>query len=199
MGARRPDEAQAFFAARAATWDARFPDDGPAYERAAAELAPPPGGTVLDLGAGTGRALGPLRAQVGAAGRVVAIDVTWEMLTVARDAGRDRDAALVLADAVRLALADGACDSVFAAGIIHHLPAPHHGLIQLRRVTRPSARLAIFHPIGRVALAARHGRTLSDDDLLDRRNLEPQLERHGWTLASMDDSEDRYLAVATRT
>ena len=193
MGARPLDDAQAFFAARAATWDARFPDDGPAYERAAAELAPPHGGTVLDLGAGTGRALGSLRAQVGAAGRVVALDVTWEMLTVARDA------ALVLADAVRLSLADGACDSVFAAGIIHHLPAPDHGLIELWRVTRRSARLAIFHPIGRAALAARHGRNLSDDDLLDRRNLEPQLERHGWTLTGIDDSEDRYLAVATRT
>ncbi len=51
MGARPLDDTQAFFAARAATWDARFPDDGPAYERAAAELAPPHGGTVLDLGA----------------------------------------------------------------------------------------------------------------------------------------------------
>ena len=199
MSARPLDEAQAFFAARAATWDARFPDDGPAYERAAVELAPPAGGTVLDLGAGTGRALGPLRAQVGQAGRVVAIDMTWQMLTVARDAGRDRDAALVLADAVRLPLADGVCDAVFAAGIVHHLPAPDHGLIELRRVTRRSARLAIFHPLGRAALAARHGSTLSDEDLLARRNLEPRLERHGWTLTSIDDGDDRYLAVAERT
>jgi SAM-dependent methyltransferase len=198
MSARPLDEVQAFFAARAATWDARFPDDGPAYDRAAAELAPPPGGTVLDLGAGTGRALGRLRQHVGEAGLIVAIDVTWQMLTVVGDAGRDRDAALVLADAVRLPLADSSCDAVFAAGIIHHLPGPDHGLIELRRVTRPSARLAIFHPIGRAALAARHGRTLSDQDLLNGRNLGPQLERHGWTLSSLDDSDERYLALATR-
>ena len=86
---------------------------------------------------GTGRALGQLRQHVGEAGLVVAIDVTWHMLTAARDAGRDRDAALVLADSVRLPLADSSCDAVFAAGIIHHLPEPDHGLIELRRVTRP--------------------------------------------------------------
>jgi hypothetical protein len=40
MGDRALAETQAFFAARAATWDTRFPDDGPAYARAAAELAP---------------------------------------------------------------------------------------------------------------------------------------------------------------
>jgi SAM-dependent methyltransferase len=154
---------------------------------------------VLDLGAGTGRALGPLRRQVGGAGRVVAVDVTWPMLTAARDAGRDRDAVLVLADAIRLPLADGACDAVFAAGIIHHLPQPDHGLLELRRVTRRSARLAIFHPIGRAALAARHGGTLSDEDLLDERNLEPHLRRHGWRLSSLDDADDRYLALASRS
>jgi hypothetical protein len=85
MSTRPLEETQAFFGARAATWDARFPDDGPAYERAASELA------------------------------------------------------------------------------------------------------------------ARHGSTVSDQDLLDGRNLEPHLERHGWTLTSIDDGDDRYLAVAART
>ena len=51
----------------------------------------------------------------------------------------------------------------------------------------------------RPALAARHGGTVSDEDLLDGRNLEPHLERHGWTLTSLDDTDDRCLALATRT
>ncbi|MGF1432535.1 SAM-dependent methyltransferase, partial [Kitasatospora sp. LaBMicrA B282] len=53
-----------FFAARAAGWEERFPDDGPRYAAAVAELAPPPGGAVLDAGCGTGRALPALRAAV---------------------------------------------------------------------------------------------------------------------------------------
>ncbi|OEU96824.1 hypothetical protein AN218_33775, partial [Streptomyces nanshensis] len=51
-----------FFGERAGRWDARFPDDGPAYKRAVAELGPPEGGAVLDAGCGTGRALPALRA-----------------------------------------------------------------------------------------------------------------------------------------
>ena len=39
---------RAFFAPRAAGWEDRFPDDGPSYEQAVAELEPPAGGAVLD-------------------------------------------------------------------------------------------------------------------------------------------------------
>jgi SAM-dependent methyltransferase len=196
MATRRLQETQAFFAPRAATWDTRFPDDGPAYARAAAELAPPLGATVLDLGSGTGRAIKSLRREVGQSGRVVAIDATWEMLVAARNARRHGAAALVAADAIRLPLADGCVDAVFAAGIIHHLPRPDHGLVELGRITRPGARLAIFHPIGRAALAARRGANTSSGDLLAAPNLRVLLAHHGWTLLSLDDGGDRYLALA---
>jgi SAM-dependent methyltransferase len=199
MGDRALAETQAFFAARAATWDTRFPDDGPAYARAAAELAPPRGGCVLDLGTGTGRALQALRDQVGADGLVVGLDVTAEMLGAARQAGREHHGALIGADGSRLPFAGGRFDAVFAAGILHHLPEPDHGLIELARVTRAGATLAVFHPISRAALAARHGGTTSDDDLLAAPNLGPHLERHGWTLTAIDDGDDRYLALARRS
>jgi SAM-dependent methyltransferase len=198
MGRRELTETQAFFAARASTWDTRFPDDGPAYARAAADLAPPRGGRVLDLGTGTGRALPALRDQVGPVGVVVGLDVTAEMLDVARRAGREQHGALVAADGGALPFADRCFDAVFAAGILHHLAAPDHGLIELTRVTRSGAALAVFHPISRAALAARHGAALADDDFLAAPNLASHLARHGWTLTSIDDGDDRYLALARR-
>jgi hypothetical protein len=51
---------------------------------------------------------------------------------------------------------------------------------ELARMTRPAGRLAVFHPVGRTALAARHDRVPSDDDLLTPRVLGPLLERSGW-------------------
>src|SRR4051812_6196233 len=94
VAAQRIEESRAFFAPRAATWDERFPDDAPAYARAAAELSVDPGARVLDLGCGTGRALEALRVTVGDEGSVVGVDVTPEMVETARDAGRDRYGAL---------------------------------------------------------------------------------------------------------
>jgi SAM-dependent methyltransferase len=130
-------ETQAFFALRAADWDTKFGHDQPAYEAAVAEARIPVGAAVADVGCGTGRALPALRHAVGAAGHVLAVDGTPEIL-----------------------------DAVRAAGLIQHVPDPRQALDELARVTRPGARLILFHPSGRATLAARHGQTLHPDEPL---------------------------------
>ncbi|MFJ8383929.1 class I SAM-dependent methyltransferase [Streptomyces sp. NPDC094438] len=189
---------QEFFAARAADWDRRFPDDGPAYAAAVAELGLAQGDVVLDAGCGTGRALPPMRAAVGAKGTVLGADLTPEMLIEAVRNGRDRDAVLLRADVARLPLRTGSLDLVFGAGLISHLPEPAENLRELARITRPGGRLALFHPIGRAALAARQGRRITDDDLRAEPRLRPLLASAGWRLTSYADEDERYLAVAVR-
>src|SRR6185436_9420295 len=110
-------ESRAFFGARAADWDARFGDDLPAYAKAVRAAEPAPGDLALDVGCGTGRALPALAGAVGPAGRVLGFDLTPAMLDAARAAGRHGCAALMLADARRLPLADGVAGLVFAAGL----------------------------------------------------------------------------------
>jgi ubiquinone/menaquinone biosynthesis C-methylase UbiE len=189
---------QEFFAARAADWDSRFPDDGPAYAAAVAELGLREGDRVLDAGCGTGRALPPLRAAVGPAGVVFGADLTPAMLEAAVRAGRDRDGRLLLADVTALPLRSGSLDAVFAAGLIAHLPDPAGNLRELARVVRPGGALALFHPIGRGALAARQGRRLTPDDLRAEPNLRPLLAGSGWRMTSYADEDARFLALAVR-
>ncbi|MFJ8468032.1 class I SAM-dependent methyltransferase [Streptomyces swartbergensis] len=189
---------QEFFTARAADWDSRFPDDGPAYAAAVAELGLRPGDRVLDAGCGTGRALPPLRAAVGPSGVVLGADLTPAMLREAVRAGRDRDAALLLTDVAALPLRSHALDAVFGAGLISHLPSPAENLRELARVVRPGGVLALFHPIGRAALAARHGRPLAPDDLRAEPNLRPLLAGSGWRMTSYVDEDSRFLALAVR-
>lgn len=193
-------ETQAFFAVRAATWDTKFGDDLPAYAAAVAEAAPPVGGTALDLGCGTGRALPALRSAVGPTGRVIGLDMTPQMLDAVRASGRDHDAtALLLGDAQRLPLVDASVDAIFAAGLLNHLDNQSAGLRELARVTKPGGRLIVFHPTGRAALAARHGRVLAAHEPLAEHVLGAALADTGWKLDYYDDPIHRFLALATRT
>ncbi|MFF3462656.1 class I SAM-dependent methyltransferase [Streptomyces sp. NPDC002619] len=189
---------QEFFTARAADWDSRFPDDGPAYAAAVADLGVRAGDRVLDAGCGTGRALPPLRAAVGPSGVVVGVDLTPAMLQAAVRAGRDRDGRLLLADVAALPLRSECLDAVFAAGLVAHLPHPVENLRELARVVRPGGALALFHPIGRAALAARQGRRITPDDLRAEANLRPLLAGSGWRMTSYADEDARFLALAVR-
>lgn len=198
MNERSLRETREFFAAKAATWEEKYPDDGPVFAAAIAEMALPSGGLVLDAGCGTGRAFPLLRDAVGAAGRVVGVDVTPEMIRSARDRGRAEVGPLLIADVGRLPLRDGVADGVLASGLISHVPRPAAVLAELARVTRPGGRLALFHPVGRAVLAARRGRTLTPDDVRAEHNLRPLLEAAGWTLLAFHDTDERYLALARR-
>ncbi|MFF9982263.1 class I SAM-dependent methyltransferase [Streptomyces erythrochromogenes] len=189
---------QEFFGTRAADWDRRFPEDGPAFAAAVTEFGLRPGDRVLDAGCGTGRALGALRAAVGPGGTVLGVDLTPQMLAAARRAGRAAEGALLLADVARLPLRDEALDAVFAAGLVAHLPDPAANLRELSRVVRPGGRMALFHPIGRAALAARQGRELTPQDLRAEHNLGPLLSAAGWDMTSYADEDHRFLALAVR-
>jgi 2-polyprenyl-3-methyl-5-hydroxy-6-metoxy-1,4-benzoquinol methylase len=191
-------ETRAFFACRAATWNAKFGDDLPAYRAAVAEAGIRRGGVVIDAGCGTGRALPPLREAVGPDGTVIAVDVTPEMLDAARPAIGLAGASVVIADARALPFADGTADAIFAAGLVNHLPDTEAGLRGLARVTRRSGLLVLFHPSGRAALAARHGHALSPDEPLSEGPLRRFTAAAGWALTVYDDAPHRFFAVAER-
>ncbi|MFJ3673386.1 methyltransferase domain-containing protein [Streptomyces sp. NPDC090106] len=186
---------RAFFTRRAAGWEERFADDGPRYAAAVARMDLRSGGRVLDVGCGSGRALPALRAQVGAEGVVLGVDLTPAMLTAARREGRG---GLLLADACRLPLPTGALDGIFSAGLVDHVPDSAAALTDWARVTAPGGVLLLFHPSGRAERAARHGHPLDPADLLAEQNLRPVLRATGWDLASYEDASHHFLARAVR-
>jgi SAM-dependent methyltransferase len=129
---------------------------------------------------------------------VVGADLTPAMLEAAVRADRDRDGQLLLADVAALPIRSGSLDAVFGAGLISHLPRPADNLRELARVVRPGGVLALFHPIGRAALAARQGRQITPEDLRAEPNLRPLLAGSGWRMTSYVDEDSRFLALAVR-
>lgn len=187
-----------FFTSRASGWEDRHPDDDVSFKLAVDQLSLSHGDVAVDAGCGSGRALAPMRDAVGSQGAVLGIDATPAMLHEASRLGRQDISVCALGDVGRLPVRDNCVAGILAAGLLPHLPDPVGTLREMARVAQPGARLAVFHPIGRLALAARHQErgAQAHDMNIDPNRIGPLLAEGGWTLELLDDAKDHYLAIA---
>ncbi|MCY3911574.1 MAG: methyltransferase domain-containing protein [bacterium] len=193
-------ETREFFTSRAPGWEDRHPDDDVLFKWAVDHLGLAAGDMAIDAGCGTGRALAPMRAAVGPQGTVLGIDATPAMLLEAARLGRQAISVCLLGDVGQLPVRDGCAAGILAAGLLPHLPNPTGTLQEFARVAQPDARLGVFHPIGRLALANRHRErgAPAHDMNIDPHRIGPLLAQGGWTLEFLDDAVDHYLALAVR-
>ena len=115
-------------------------------ERIVAAAAIRSGETVLDVGAGTG-ALIPL-IQRYRPDRVIACDLSGKMLE--QLASRFPDVTCVQCDVRDLEFPDASLDVVFMNGMFGNIVDKVGALTNLARMLRPSSRVVISHPEGRV-------------------------------------------------
>lgn len=147
------------FAGVAGVYERGRPEYAPAVAGAiAAELRIPPGGQVLDLGAGTGKLT---RALLGAGLDVTAVEplpALREVLSAAAGADRVREG---LAEAIPLP--DASVAAVTVADAFHWFDRPA-ALREIRRVLRPGGGLAVVSAVpdwGGASWADELGRLLS--------------------------------------
>ena len=117
------------------------------HKQAIEAAAPQPGETALDVGCGPGTAAIVLAQKVAPVGEVIGIDASLEMIDVARKkAKRERSTARFEPAAIEsLPFTDGYFDLATSTFMLHHLPddLQAKGLAEVRRVLKPSGRLAI--------------------------------------------------------
>jgi ubiquinone/menaquinone biosynthesis C-methylase UbiE len=108
-------------------------------ERSYDLLRLPPGGTVVDAGCGTGRAIAEL-AQRGQ--KAIGVDLDPAMLAAARSRFPDVD--VRAADVADLPLADGQAHGYRADKLYHILPDPNAALAEAQRVLAPGGRIVLI-------------------------------------------------------
>ena len=158
----RRRRSQEFFDRHARQWDdlARTILPVPDYREKLLALVPP-GGTITEIGIGTGGLLPALAAQ---AERVVGVDHAPAMLDEARRRLASAGIAgieLRLGEMTHLPLPDGSSDVVLLNMVLHHAADPASVLAEIRRVLAPGGVLVI-------ADLTRHERELARDRLADQ-------------------------------
>jgi demethylmenaquinone methyltransferase/2-methoxy-6-polyprenyl-1,4-benzoquinol methylase len=86
-----PDQAIARYREHVANYDASCKRTQPLRRETVAKLRLQPGDTVLDVGSGTGMSFELLVPRVGEAGRVIGVELSPDMMRLARDKVRTHD------------------------------------------------------------------------------------------------------------
>jgi arsenite methyltransferase len=110
-------------------------------------LAPAAGERVLDIGSGPGLLAGELAAAVGPAGRVCGVDVSADMLALARTRDVPTGCAPVeylTAGAERLPYPDDTFDLAVSTQVMEYVPDVAAALAEAYRVLRPGGRLLLL-------------------------------------------------------
>lgn len=101
-------------------------------------------GDVAEICCGHGEAFRLLGGRVG---RGVGVDISVSMLKIARGEHDERRFCLAQGDATRLPLADGAFDSVFMLGGIHHVNDRAALFAEVARILKPGGRFYFREPV----------------------------------------------------
>jgi ubiquinone/menaquinone biosynthesis C-methylase UbiE len=105
-----------------------------------------PGETVLELGPGPGAFTVEAARRAGPAGKLIAVDLQPEMITIVEEKVRAAGVTNVethVANAYELPLEDASVDRAFLITVLAEIPDPVRALREVRRVLKPGGVLSV--------------------------------------------------------
>ena len=187
-----------FFDHHAAGWDAdRDPEEEAGLARVVTLAEVQLGQAVLDVGTGTGVLIPHLLRVVGPTGKIVAVDLSSEMLEVAREKEFRPSVIFLEADVHHLPLPEAEFDRVICNAALPHFEDRAQSIREMLRVLRPEGILVISHPIGREAVNRLHrevGGPVQEDRVPPPEAMAVLLQEAGLTEVWAVDEPEFFLA-----
>jgi len=157
---------------------------------------------VLDIGSGTGVLVPFLVAELGTEGKVVALDISIEMLVQAQAKDFPAIVGFAQADVLAIPLADDSMDLAMCNSALPHFGDKGKALKEIARILRDNGRLVICHTMPREALNQLHqsiGGAVANDLLPDESQLRRLIEQAGLKITHFEDGPERYLVIAEKS
>lgn len=177
-------------------------EEQPAVQRLLARWELAPGMRVLEPGCGAGRLTERLAAAVGPTGEVVALDLSAEMLRLARERRLPAHVRLMRGSAYAVDSPDDHFDRVLCFCVFPHFEEPARALRELARVLQPGGSLWINHLASRESINAFHRQVRSPlirrHRLPEREALAALLREAGLSIAVYEDGDEGYCVRADR-
>ena len=192
----------AFFDQRAAQWEVNcYPP--PVRERLCRLIDAfdvRPSERVLDVGTGPGVLIPYLRDRVGPRGQVCAMDLSLEMVRIARHKEFGPRGGAVRADVLHLPFRSEGFDRVICFAAFPHFSDALAALTEMARVTRKGGRVVVAHLMSRDELARLHAAqgAVAQDRLPEAARMSELFDRAGLRLPDIVDRPGRYLAAGVR-
>jgi ubiquinone/menaquinone biosynthesis C-methylase UbiE len=194
---------QEYFDQLAPTWDKELTRERvQCLGKIVKELGIKPGYYVVDIGSGTGVLLPFLIAEVGDEGKIVALDLSAEMLAQAQAKNFPPMVGLAQADVNAIPLADDSVDLAICNSAFPHFSDKVRALKEIARVLRNNGRLAICHTMSREMLNRLHqsiGGIIASDLLPDESQVRALVKQAGLKITRFEDRPERYLVIAEKS
>lgn len=156
--------------------------------------------TVLDVGCGTGRLIPQLKKVIGAAGILVELDFSIEMLKIGKNRYNDPGLFFIQGDGHVLPLKGGSFDTVICFAFFPHLSDKLRGMKAFARVLKPGGKLIIAHQMNREELNRLHGGVdgpVNKDLLPDEKQMKELFGAVGFGEVEIREEPGLYLAAAS--